>query len=136
MLEAAFDEIITRTEARLRASFATIPEGVYAAEDVMDDDGLAARDLPIRCRITVGKGRVTLDFTGTAKQVPGNINSTLNATQAAVSYTLKSLLDPDVPNNQGVLDAYEIVSEPGTLVNCSFPASTARARMSASASST
>jgi N-methylhydantoinase B len=37
-------------------------------------------------------------------QVTGNINVTPNATQAAVCYTLKALLDPDVPNNQGVLD--------------------------------
>ena len=124
-LEAAFDEIITRTEARLRGAFDTIPAGVYQAEDVMDDDGLEARDLPIKCRIEVGGGRMTLDFTGTAKQVPGNINCTFNATQAAVSYTLKALLDPDVPNNQGVLSAYDIVAEPGTIVNCAFPASTA-----------
>ncbi|MBL8697061.1 MAG: hydantoinase B/oxoprolinase family protein [Alphaproteobacteria bacterium] len=124
-LEATFDEIITRTESRLRGAFATIPPGVYVAEDVMDDDGLEARDLPIKCRIEVGNGRMTLDFTGTARQVPGNINCTLNATQAAVSYTLKALLDPDVPNNQGVLSAYDIVAEPGTIVNCSFPASTA-----------
>ncbi|MBM3524608.1 MAG: hydantoinase B/oxoprolinase family protein [Alphaproteobacteria bacterium] len=124
-LEAAFDEIIARTEMRLRAAFAAIPAGVYTAEDVMDDDGLEARDLPIKCRITVGDRRMTLDFTGTAKQVPGNINCTFNATQAAVSYTLKALLDPDVPNNQGVLSAYDIVAEPGTIVHCAFPASTA-----------
>ena len=125
LLEAAFDEIIERTEARLRAGFDAIPPGVYSFEDVMDDDGLDARDLPIKCRIEVSKGRMVLDFTGTAKQVPGNINCTLNATQAAVSYTLKALLDPDVPNNQGVLNAYEIVAEPGTIVNGVFPASTA-----------
>ncbi len=125
VLEAAFDEIITRTEARLRSGFDAIPAGVYSFEDVMDDDGLEARDLAIKCRIEIAKGRIVLDFTGTAKQVPGNINCTLNATQAAVSYTLKALLDPDVPNNQGVLSAYEIIAEPGTIVNCVFPASTA-----------
>jgi N-methylhydantoinase B len=124
-LEAAFDEIIARTEARLRGAFDAIPAGIYEAEDVMDDDGLDARDLPIRCRIEVGGGRMRLDFAGTARQVPGNVNCTLNATQAAVSYTLKALLDPDVPNNQGVLRAYDIVAEPGTIVNCVFPASVA-----------
>ena len=124
-LEAAFDEIIARTEARLRGGFAAIPRGVYEYADVMDDDGLAARDLPIRCRIEVDGERMRLDFTGSAKQVPGNINCTLNATQAAVSYALKALLDPDVPNNQGVLNSYELVCESGTIVDCVFPASTA-----------
>ena len=32
------------------------------------------------------------------------------ATQAAVCYTLKALLDPEVPNNQGMLDLPEIVA--------------------------
>jgi N-methylhydantoinase B len=124
-LDAAFDAIVMRTRQRMRSAFAAIPAGVYEAEDVMDDDGLAARNLPIKCRITVGDGHMTLDFTGTASQVPGNINCTLNATQAASSYTLKALLDPDVPNNQGVLDAYTIVTEKGTIVDCVFPASVA-----------
>ena len=52
----------------------------------------------------------------------GNINVTLNATQAAVCYSLKALLDPDVPNNQGVLDSVKILAPRSTLVNCTFPA--------------
>ena len=47
---------------------------------------------------------------------------TLNATQAAVCYSLKALLDPEVPNNQGVLDSVEIIAPKGTLVNSVFPA--------------
>jgi N-methylhydantoinase B len=46
----------------------------------------------------------------------------MNATQASVCYTLKALLDPDVPNNHGVLAVCDIVAEPGTLVNCVAPA--------------
>ena len=52
----------------------------------------------------------------------GNINITFNATQSAICYCLKALLDPDVPNNQGVLDVPEIVAEEGSLVNAVFPA--------------
>ena len=65
---------------------------------------------------------IIFDFSGTADQVKGNINVTLNATQAAVCYSLKALLDPEIPNNQGVLDAVEIVAPAGTLVNAIFPA--------------
>ena len=35
---------------------------------------------------------------------------------------LKALLDPQVPNNQGMLDLPEIVVEPGSLLNAGFPA--------------
>ncbi len=30
----------------------------------------------------------------------------------------KALLDPEVPNNQGVIDVCEIIAERGSLVNC------------------
>jgi N-methylhydantoinase B len=119
---ASFDEIVERTSNRMRAAVATIPEGTYSFSDVMDDDGLGTRDIPICVRIEVRNGRIRFDFAGTAKQVKGNINVTLNATQAAVCYTLKALLDPDIPNNQGTLDFPEIIAEPASLLNASFPA--------------
>jgi N-methylhydantoinase B len=119
---ATFNEIIERTAKRMKSAIATIPEGSYAFSDVMDDDGMGTRDIPIRVRIDVKGGRIRFDFAGTSKQVTGNINVTINATQAAVCYTLKALLDPDVPNNQGMLDLPEIVSEPGSLLNAVFPA--------------
>ena len=125
VLEDAFDDIIRRTEERLRGAFATIKPGVYEFEDLIDDDGLDARDLPIKVRIEVADKRICLDFTGSSAQVPGNINCTLNATQASVTYTLKALLDPELSNNQGVLSSIDIVAPLGSLLNCSFPASTA-----------
>jgi N-methylhydantoinase B len=120
---ATFDEIIERTSKRMKAAVATIPQGTYSFSDVMDDDGMGTRDIPICVRIDVNPGgRIRFDFAGTSKRVTGNINVTLNATQAAVCYTLKALLDPDVPNNQGMLDLPEIVAESGSLLNASFPA--------------
>lgn len=125
LLEVVFSEIISRTEQRLRRAFRRIPAGTYHFEDVLDGDGLAALDVVMKLALTVGEGAIKLDFTGTALQTPGNINSTLNATQSAVCYTLKALLDPDIPNNQGVLDAIDIVCPEGTVINCTFPAATA-----------
>lgn len=122
VVRAAFDEIIRRTEERLRNAINEIPDGVYEFEDVMDGDGLATFDIPIRVRITVAGKRIQFDFAGTSKQVPGNINVTMNATQASVCYSLKALLDPELPSNQGVLDAAEILAEKGTMLNGAFPA--------------
>ncbi len=121
-LERAFEEIISRTETRMRAAIAEIPDGRYAFEDVMDDDGLGNVDIPIRLVIRVDGDRIRFDFSGTARQVSGNVNVTRNATVAAACYSLKALLDPEIPNNQGVLDAPEILTEQGTLVNAVFPA--------------
>jgi len=119
---AVFDEIVRRTSQRMRRAIRRIPDGSYSFADLMDDDGVGTRDIPICVRIDVANGRIRFDFGGTSRQVAGNINVTMNATQAAVCYTLKVLLDPQVPNNQGMLDLPEIVAEPGSLLNARFPA--------------
>ncbi|MBL8669692.1 MAG: hydantoinase B/oxoprolinase family protein [Alphaproteobacteria bacterium] len=121
-LSQAFDQIVARTAQRMRQAIARIPNGVYRFEDVMDDDGMGAKDIPIRLAITVGEGGIHFDFAGSSPQVRGNINLTLNATQSAVCYALKALLDPEVPNNQGVLDAFTIAAPSGSLLNCQAPA--------------
>jgi N-methylhydantoinase B len=118
---AAFDQIITRTEKRLRDALADVPDGVFEFEDVMDSDGIETCDIPIRLKLTIEHDRVHFDFRGTSKQVPGNINVTMNATQASACYALKALLDPDVPNNEGILNVVEITAPEGTLLNASFP---------------
>jgi N-methylhydantoinase B len=122
MLHDAFSEIIVRTERRMREGVVQIPDGTYHFEDVMDDDGLGTVDIPIKVKIDVSGDRIHFDFTGTSPQVAGNINVTLNATQASVAYCLKALLDPDIPNNEGVLRVCDIECPKGTLLNCVPPA--------------
>ena len=121
-INAAFQDIVSRTEQRMREAVASIPDGTYTFEDMMDDDGLGTVDIPIKVRIDVAGDRVKFDFNGTSPQVAGNINVTLNATQAAVAYCLKALLDPEIPNNQGVLNVCEIECPSGSLLNCTPPA--------------
>ena len=122
VVEAAFDQLIERTEARIRSAVARIPDGTYRFEDVMDDDGLGTLDIPIRLAVTVAGDRIRFDFTGTSAQVEGNINVTTNATIASVCYALKGLLDPEIPNNQGVIDVAELIVPEGSIVNARFPA--------------
>ncbi|MBT6277247.1 MAG: hydantoinase B/oxoprolinase family protein [Chromatiales bacterium] len=122
LLLTAFDDITARTNRRMRALIAELPDGTYEFEDVMDDDGLGTVDIKIKLKITVSGENVLFDFTGTDKQVAGNINLTTNATESAVCYALKALLDPEVPNNFGVLDSFELKTEHGTVVDCAFPA--------------
>lgn len=118
---AAFGQIIERTEKRLRRALAEVPDGVYEFDDVMDSDGIETCDIPVHLKLTVDGDRVHFDFSGTSPQVTGNINVTLNATQASACYALKALLDPDVPNNEGILKVVEITAPKGTLLNASFP---------------
>src|SRR5690606_24890307 len=98
-----------------------LPDGTYSFEDYMDDDGLGTRDIVIRLTVTVKGDRILFDFEGTADQAKGNINATRNATEAAVYYTLKALLDPDIANNQGVVNVVDIRLPQGSLLDAVFP---------------
>jgi N-methylhydantoinase B len=122
VVEAGFEQIIARTKRRMRDAIGALPDGSYRFRDVMDGDGLEAFDIPIQVEVTVRGKRIGFDFAGTAPQVPGSINVTLNATVAAVGYAVKALLDPEVANNQGMLDVLEVTAAAGTLVNAVFPA--------------
>jgi N-methylhydantoinase B len=125
LLEAAFDEICDRTEARIRAAVRTIPDGRYSFDDVLDNDGMGAHDIPIAVTVNVAGDDISFDFEGSGPQVRGNVNLTMNATQSAVYYVLKGMLDPDIPNNHGLIRAVTVTAPKGTIVNASFPAAVA-----------
>lgn len=122
---AIFDAVIERTQLRMRKAIASLPDGTYRFEDMMDDDGAGTTDIRIVLAITKSGEEITFDFTGTDPQVKGNFNLTWNATQSAICYSLKALLDAEIPTNQGIFDAIHIVAPPGSFVNCVAPAAVA-----------
>lgn len=124
-IEAIFSEVISRTEMRMRKAIASLPDGTYSFVDYMDDDGAGTKDIKIALKIEKAGDRILFDFEGSDPQVPGNFNMVFNATQSAVCFALKALLDPNVPNNQGIFDAIELKAPLGSFVNCVAPAAVA-----------
>ena len=110
-------------ERKLRAGISKLPDGVYTFTDYMDDAGVNNPDpLRISVSIEIRGDRMVLDFNGTDKQVEGPINVTYNGLAATVFYALKALIDPAVPSNAGIYRAFEVLCEPGLLVNAENPA--------------
>ena len=104
---------------------ATIPEGRYCYTDVMDDDGQGQQDLPITVSVTVAGGQVVVDFTGTADQVPGNINAPLSVAAAAVYYCFRCLMPAQVPACAGLFRPIRLQAPAGCLVNARRPGAVA-----------
>ena len=124
-VEKTFDAIIERSRDRMRAAIAALPDGEWSHSDMMDDDGAGQSDVVIALTVRKRGSDAVFDFTGSAPQVAGNINLTLNAVRSSVCYALKALLDPSMPNNEGVVQAFEIVAPKGSIVNCVAPAAVA-----------
>ena len=124
-LNNTFEEILKRSKIRMQAAISKIPDGDYSFTDYMDDDGLNTKNIKISVTIKKKGKKILFDFSDTDEQVEGNFNLTFNATQSSVCYSLKALLDPDLPNNSGIFDAIEIKIPKGSLLNCLSPASVA-----------
>ena len=124
-LNNTFEEILKRSKIRMQAAISKIPDGDYSFTDYMDDDGLNTKNIKISVTIKKKGKKILFDFSDTDEQVDGNFNLTFNATQSSVCYSLKALLDPDLPNNSGIFDAIEIKIPKGSLLNCLSPASVA-----------
>ncbi len=63
-----------------------------------------------------------VDFTGTSGQLASNFNAPPSIARAATLYVIRTLLDDDIPMNDGCLEPIAIVNPPGTLLNPRPPA--------------
>jgi len=108
-----------------RATFEAIPDGEYRFRDVMDDDGLGNRDIPIALTLQVEGHRVHADFTGTADQVEGNINCPLSVAAAAVYYVFRCLMPKTTPACAGSFRPITLHAPEGCLLNARRPAAVA-----------
>jgi 5-oxoprolinase (ATP-hydrolysing) len=63
-----------------------------------------------------------IDFTGTSAQLPDNFNAPRAITVAAVLYVFRTLIDDDIPLNEGCLKPLEIIVPAGCMLNPQAPA--------------
>jgi N-methylhydantoinase B/oxoprolinase/acetone carboxylase alpha subunit len=115
-------ELQKYSERRMRSSIRELPNGVYEAEILADDDGVTAEPHPIRVKVVVLDQDVILDFRGSAPQAQGPINCPFGVTLAGAVNALFSLTDPTIPHNQGAFRPIHLIAPPGTIVNCDYPA--------------
>jgi N-methylhydantoinase B len=117
---AAFAELTARAAAMLRAEIAALPDGSWAEEDFLDNDGSVDAPLRIACTVTVKGERLVLDFAGSADACAGPVNISRATTIASVYVAIKHLF-PEVAANSGVLEPVEIVLPPGSLLDAARP---------------
>ncbi len=121
-IEALADEIIRRSEEATRDAIRRLPAGTYEAESTLDlADG---SEIIIHVAVTVDSnaGSITVDYAGSSGASPFGINVVKNYTQAYTTFTIRSVLNPEVPNNTGSLAPILVEAPPGSIVNAQSPA--------------
>ena len=103
-----------RAERRLHEALARLGDGLYRAEERLDDG------TPLVVAIEVAGGRARISFAGSGPVHPGNLNATPAVVRSAVLYVLRLLVEGPLPLNEGLLRPVEL-EIPRSLLNPEFP---------------
>ncbi len=117
--------LLDYSEKMMAATIAAIPNGVYRAEDFLDDDGVSDGPLRIAVTLRVRGRKMEVDFTGSAPQCAGSVNAVAAITWSAVFYVFRCLIDEQVPATSGLMRPMRVIIPSGTIVNALAPAAVA-----------
>ena len=109
-----------RSERAMRAAIREIPNGVYEFEII--DDGFGDTPMVVHCRVEVGDDDVAVDYAGSSPQLPLAVNVVPAYAFAWSAFTLKSMLSPELPNNEGAFKPIRTSAPEGSIFNPHFPA--------------
>jgi len=121
----AMAEALDRSEILVRSVFDSIPDGVYTAEDFVDDDGWTDDPVPIRVRLEVKGSDLYVDYEGSGEQTRGGINVTPSYRDAYTQMVVRCFTDPAIPQNEGCYRPVHITAPPGSVLNPTYPAAVA-----------
>ncbi|MFK5986981.1 MAG: hydantoinase B/oxoprolinase family protein [Pseudomonadota bacterium] len=121
----AVEQLNSYAERIALSSITTIPSGKYEFIDYLDDDGQGKQQIAIQVSIEVSEKQINVDFSGTEKQVSGNINCPLSVTAAAVYYVFRCLMPDYTPACAGTFSLIHIKAPKGCLINAIYPAAVA-----------
>ncbi len=120
VIAAALAELQSRAATQMRAAVTALPDGDWAEEDFLDNDGRTDVPLRIAVDLRVCGDRLTIDFSRSAPATAGPVNISRATTVAAVYVALKHLF-PEVAANSGVMDPVEVVIPEGSLLAADRP---------------
>lgn len=88
------------------------PEPLTATDYL--DDGTA---MSVAISIDAQTGGAVYDFSGSGPQIWGNYNCPISICHSSIIYTIRCLVDSDIPLNEGCLAPVEIRVPPGSVLN-------------------
>jgi N-methylhydantoinase B len=125
----AMDALIAYADRLVRAGLRLVPDGEYAAEDALEDDGSGSGPLPMCVVLHIRGDTMEADFTGSAPQAAGGVNAVAAIAHSCLRYVVRcvveSLLGQPLPAGGGEMAAVRLVLPERSVVNAGPPASVA-----------
>ncbi|MET9460426.1 hydantoinase B/oxoprolinase family protein [Streptomyces canus] len=116
VVQAYMKHVQDNAEEAVRRVIDALDDGEYAYET---DSGAV---IHVRVRVDRESRSATVDFTGTSAQLTTNFNAPFAVVNAAVLYVFRTLVDDDIPLNDGCLRPLDIVVPPGSMLAPEPPA--------------
>jgi N-methylhydantoinase B len=118
----AIDEILDGTERRIRSAIQhNLRDGVYHAEDWLDEDGIHNEPVRLAVTVTVRGDEIEFDFSGCPPQLGTGKNIPYTHTMATVYFCVKAMADPHLSINEGLYRPITVVAPEGSIVNPRSP---------------
>ena len=114
--------MLNRAEHSAVSCLAEFPPGEYSAEMWIDDDGLTDEPMRVCVEVTITPDQFLADFTGSASQARGPINTTWTGLEVACREIFKEATDPHFPNNDGFFRPLRVICPEGTIFTAQRPA--------------
>ena len=114
-VEAYMGHVQDNAEESVRRVIDVLKDGIF--EYPMDNGQT------VKVTITIHKESrgATVDFTGTSRQGQNNFNAPAAVCRAAVLYVFRTLVEDDIPMNEGCLKPIEIVLPEDCMLNARYP---------------
>jgi 5-oxoprolinase (ATP-hydrolysing) len=92
-----------------------LDDGAFRCES---DDGSV---IAVSVKVDRKARRARIDFTGTSPQQPTNFNAPSSITRAAVLYVVRTLVDDEIPMNEGCLEPIDLIVPPESMLSPRAP---------------
>jgi N-methylhydantoinase B len=116
-VEESVDYMIDYAAKRFREEVTAWPDGVYEADAYVDHDPLGNPDIHLHVKITVAGDTLTIDYTGSDTRQEIQAWSTYGNTRGYTVGQIASMMDPEIPKNEGFFDQIKLVVPEGCVLN-------------------
>jgi 5-oxoprolinase (ATP-hydrolysing) len=113
---AYMQHVQDNAEEAVKRVLLTLNDGAFSY--AMDNGAL----INVSIKIDREQRSATIDFTGTSKQLDNNFNAPASITRSAVLYVFRTLVDAEIPLNEGCLKPLTIIIPDGCMLKPRYPA--------------
>ncbi|MGB8420799.1 hydantoinase B/oxoprolinase family protein [Paraburkholderia sp.] len=122
-LQSTAEKIFSLTRLSVQDALTSLPRGEFKANLTVEgvDDG---ESIELAMSVMISDNGFTFDASGTGPIVSRGINVPLCYTRAYCNFSFKSIVAPDIPNNQALLDFVRVSAPENCILHALRPAPT------------